>query len=113
MGLDLAGFKERLAKVNTLGRADLVKEVHREFPQISSAVMKELVDTLFGVMSQALLSKKRVEIRGFGTFTAHRKNPRKSYIPSKGKVSAVDAKWVVKFLTGKTFRGKLMAHCEE
>ena len=113
MSLDLAGFNERFANDGTLGRADLAKEVQREFPNIPQVVMREVVDTFFGVIAQAILSKKRVEIRGFGSFSAHRRNPRKSFIPSKGKLQKVDAKWVVKFLTGKTFKGKLMAHCED
>jgi integration host factor subunit beta len=113
MSLDLAGFKERQSGTNTLGRADLADEIQREFPKVPKVVMREIVDVFFGVISQALLAKKRVEIRGFGTLHAHRRNSRKSYIPSKGKISKVDANWTIKFVTGKVFRGKLMAHCEE
>ena len=113
MSFELAGFKERHATKDTLGRADLAKEIQREFPKVSMVVMREIVDGIFTVFSQALLAKKRIEIRGFGSFKAHRRAPRRSFIPANNKVQKVDAKWVVKFATGKVFKGKLMAHCED
>ena len=96
-----------------VGRDGIARELQRVSPGMSLTTLRSLTDAFFEVLESALLSGKRVEIRGFGTLRAHRRNPRRSFVPSKSKVVKVDARWVVRFDVGKPLKLRLMKELEK
>lgn len=96
-----------------VGRDGISRELQRVAPGQSLASLRSLTDAFFEVLESALLAGKRIEIRGFGTLRAHRRNQRVSYVPSKGKMVKVDARWVVRFDVGKPLKLRLMKELEK
>ena len=113
MTYDLAGFKERNKEKVIIGREDLARELQRQHQDLTLVGCRGLVETFIEVLKESLLAKKRVEIRGFGVFKAHRRAPRVSFSPVAGKKVKVDARWGIKFTTGKVMKAEMMANCEE
>jgi integration host factor subunit beta len=116
MAQDLGGMKDR-NKSGTLGRDALAAEVVRALDaqgilSIPKVRVREVVDEVFSTLTNALYAGLRVEIRGFGSLVAHRRNARRSFVPTKQKVMKVDARWTVLFRTPKEVKRKLMEHLE-
>ena len=110
MAKDLASFKER-NQSNAMGRDRIAAEVATRL-DISRGRARVMLDTTLDVIQEAMEAKKRVELRGFGTLLPHRRNTRRSFVPTKGKVVKVDAKWVVVFKTSKELKKRLMETLE-
>ena len=112
---DLGGFKDRNT-ADGIGRDGLAGEVALRVQMagvnISKVKVRHVLDELFAVVGEALLAGKRVEIRGFGSFKAIRKNSRRSFVPSKGKIVKVDARWTVRFETSDSVKRDLMKSLE-
>ncbi len=108
---DLAEFKERNPG-RGLGRDGLVREVAMAL-DLPKPRVREVVEKTLEVILECLESGKRVELRGFGVFKAHRANARRSYLPSKKAMVKVDAKWSVRFKTPDAVRRRLMERLED
>jgi len=112
MPQDLRSFKER-NPAERIGRDGLVKELAAKFPNRTKVELRELLDSLLDTMTEALLSGKRVELRGFCTMWPVRRSSRRAFSPISRKVHKLDARWVVRFQAGKTMKRALMEHLEE
>ena len=108
---DLAGFKERNKAVG-LSRVNLASELALKTGD-SKLHSRVVVDALMEVIQEALEAGKLVELRGFGSFWPKRKRERRSYVPTKGRVVKVDARWTVLFKTSKELKKSLMANLED
>lgn len=114
---DLGEFRER-NQGPAMGRDALGGEVARLLESqgvvsLSRPKARAVVDAVVEVLAAAALAGKRVEIRGFGSFSPHRANARRSFVPTKGKVVRVDAKWTVRFKVSKDLKKSLMEHLEK
>lgn len=58
-------------------------------------------------MSFALESGKRIEVRGFGSFSLHYRQPRLGRNPKTGEQVKLDAKSVPHFKAGKELRERV------
>ncbi|WP_440995925.1 integration host factor subunit beta [Arhodomonas sp. SL1] len=65
------------------------------------------VKTLLEQMSEALASGERIEIRGFGSFSLHRRPPRIGRNPKTGEAVALPGKYVPHFKPGKEMRERV------
>jgi len=63
-----------------------------------------IVETMFEAVREALKSKDKVEIRGFGSFSLHYRQPRTGRNPKTGKLVDVPAKRVPYFKPSKELR---------
>lgn len=116
MAMDLGEFKTRHAG-RAVGRDGLASEVVRRLAMagvegLSATKARAVVDEVFEVMAVAFKAGKRVEIRGFGSFRPIRKGQRRTFVPTKGRLIRVDARWIVKFDIGKTLKRDLMESLE-
>jgi len=73
----------------------------------------ETLDCLLDTLTEALLSGKRIELRGFCTMWPVRRGTRRAYSPIGKRVYKLDAHWTVRFTVGKTVKRALMEHLEE
>lgn len=110
MAKDLASFKERHSAV-ALGRDGIASEVARVM-DISKSKARVFLDVTLDAIQTALEAGKRVELRGFGSLFPHRRNTRRGFVPTKGKIVRIDAKWVVVFKTSKELKKTLMENLE-
>lgn len=78
--------------------------LNHELPpkQVESAV-KEILEQ----MVQSLSQGKRVEIRGFGSFSLHYRAPRVGRNPKTGEAVELDGKYVPHFKAGKELRERV------
>lgn len=114
--VDLTSFQDR-HQGKGLGREQVAAEVSRNLKEagldVSKARAREVLDEVLRVFETAMQAGKRIELRGFGTIHAHRRAVRRSFIPSKGKLQKVDARWVVKVETSKDLKKRLMQVLED
>jgi len=89
-----------------MNKSDLTKDLAKEL-DLPSQKSEEIVDTVFKIMTKALVEDGRIEVRGFGSFTV------KSYAgytgrnPKTGAETVVEPKKLPFFKVGKDFREKL------
>jgi integration host factor subunit beta len=58
-------------------------------------------------MANALVSKQRIEIRGFGSFSLHYRAPRTGRNPKTGGSVTLSGKYVPHFKPGKDLRDRV------
>ena len=88
-------------------RSDLVEVLEQEQNQLSERDVELAVKTMLERMSEALASGERIEIRGFGSFTLHFREPRIGRNPKTGDAVAVPGRHVPHFKPGKELRERV------
>jgi integration host factor subunit beta len=91
----------------TLTRSELIAELAASNPHLRVADVELIVTTIFDQITDALARGGRVELRGFGAFTARRRNARIGRNPRTGDEVSVDAKTRPFFKAGKELRDRL------
>ena len=84
----------------TLTKADLKESIHDQH-DISRKKSTEVVESLLGIMKNALENGEDVMISGFGKFCVKKKNERRGRNPATGETIKIAAKKVVKFRVAK------------
>lgn len=88
-------------------RSELVQILAEKNPHLYLRDIETIVDTFFEDITQALVKGDRVELRGFGAFSAKKREARVGRNPRTGESVNVDAKALPFFKTGKGLREKL------
>ena len=83
------------------------KHNHLPYKEVESAV-KMLIEQ----MSESLSIGKRIEIRGFGSFSLHFRPPRIGRNPKTGAPVPLSGKYVPHFKPGKELRERVNANSE-
>jgi len=86
-----------------MNRSDLIN-VFKEETTLSRKDAEKVVDTFFGSITEALANKKRVEIRGFGSFTVKKYKPYTGRNPKTGDKIKVSSKKLPFFKVGKELK---------
>lgn len=81
-------------------RSELVTLISQRFPQFQKADAIIAVDEILGAIGSALTAGRRVEIRGFGSFSVTYRRPRQARNPKTGERIRVPGKYVPKFTPG-------------
>jgi integration host factor subunit beta len=66
-------------------RSDLIARLCEQNPHLTTPEIERLVDTIFGAIEGALSNGMRVELRGFGVFTARERKARVGRNPRTGE----------------------------
>lgn len=85
-------------------KSDLINNLTSECHHLDEKMVDEAVREIIGLMSDALINNERIEIRGFGSFSLHHREPRQARNPRTGEIVMVDAKSVPHFKPGKALR---------
>ena len=88
-------------------KSELIDEVSRQEPELSRRDIEIVVNTIFDTMTLALARHDRIEIRGFGSFTAKPRRARDARNPRTGEAVSVPQKWVPFFTVGKELRERI------
>ncbi|MRR56817.1 MAG: integration host factor subunit beta [Deltaproteobacteria bacterium] len=88
-------------------KSELIALLSRRFPTLSVADTRFTVDLLLGVMTHALATGNRIEIRGFGTFSVTHRPAREGRNPKSGEKVLVPEKRVAHFKAGKELRKRV------
>ncbi len=88
-------------------RSELVQAIAASNPQLTKEIVENLIDTIFGEITEALAANRRVELRGFGAFSTRARDARVGRNPRTGTSVSVSAKRVPYFKPGKELRERL------
>jgi len=88
-------------------KSELVKRIASQNPHLFERDIEKIVNAILDEMIEALRHGDRVELRGFGMFSAKLREARQGRNPKTGAVVAVGKKAVPYFKTGKEMRQRL------
>ena len=88
-------------------KSELIEIIARKQSHLASKDIELAVKTVLEQMSNALSSGRRIEIRGFGSFSLHFRPPRMGPKPKTGESVACPGKYVPHFKPGKDLRDRV------
>ena len=91
-------------------RSDLINRLAEAHPHLYLRDIQRIVDTVFEQIALALGRGDRVELRGFGAFSARMRSERLGRNPRTGDEVAVSSKAALHFKAGKELRERLNGH---
>ena len=74
-------------KKDTFTRSDIEASLRKEFSNISKTDLNAAIDVILNSITEAVALDKKIEIRGFGTFSKKVIRPRRFSNPKTKKVS--------------------------
>ena len=88
-------------------KSELIESIARKQKHLPGKDVELAVKHLLELMSEALSEGKRIEIRGFGSFSLHYRPPRLGRNPKTGEAVALSGKYVPHFKPGKDLRERV------
>ncbi|MFT4824250.1 MAG: integration host factor subunit beta [Halioglobus sp.] len=88
-------------------KSELIELIAASQTQLSSKDVELAIKTILEQMSQALSTGERIEIRGFGSFSLHYREPRRGRNPKTGDAVELTGKFVPHFKPGKELRERV------
>ena len=82
----------------------LIERIAIRYPALPSRDVELAVKAIFDRMSRQLVEGGRIELRGFGSFSLHRRRARVGRNPKTGESVVLDSKAVPHFKPGKELR---------
>ncbi len=89
-----------------MNKSDLIKALSKGM-DLPIQKADEIVDMAFDTMSRSLVSGDRIEIRGFGSFTARQYESYTGRNPGTGEKKVVEAKRLPFFKAGQDLKDRL------
>ena len=90
-----------------MNKSDLVKSILKKNNKYKISQIETIVDIFFREIRTALSQKKRIEIRGFGSFFTKTREKRIGINPQNGKNIEIEKKVHPKFKMGKILFKKI------
>lgn len=88
-------------------KSELIERIAAKQPQLSIKDIELAVRAVLEHMSQTLAQGERIEIRGFGSFSLHYREPRQGRNPKTGDTVELAGKYVPHFKPGKEMRERV------
>lgn len=88
-------------------KSELIELIAGRQTQLSAKDVELALKTILEHMSQTLATGERIEIRGFGSFSLHYREPRKGRNPKTGDAVQLTGKYVPHFKPGKELRERV------
>src|SRR5215218_6370120 len=88
-------------------KSELIERIAEQNPHLYQRDVEIVVNTILGTITAALARGDRVELRGFGMFTAKRRNARTGRDPRNGEWVAVSEKVVPAFKPSQDMHRRL------
>ena len=85
-------------------KSELIENLSTKHPTLSAKEVEGIVKDILELIAQSLEEGNRIEVRGFGSFSLHHRQPRVGRNPKTGKAVDVAAKAVPHFKPGKALR---------
>ncbi len=89
-------------------RSELIATLAMRQNHLTAMDVDFAVRVILETMSEALAAGRRIEIRGFGSFSLHYRPPRLARNPKSGEAVSVEAKFVPHFKPGKLLREQVL-----
>ncbi|GBE12382.1 DNA-binding protein HU [bacterium BMS3Bbin14] len=89
-------------------KRELINEVAGQLGGYYKQDIAVAVDIILGEIAQALIDGRRVEIRGFGSFSVRTRKPRSTKNPKTGKMMNIPARKTLHFTMSKSLKEVLI-----
>ena len=89
-------------------KRDLVNAVTEEMDGYLKKDISQAIDIVLESITDALAQKRRVEIRGFGSFSVRQRNARTTKNPRTGKIMQIPPRKNVHFTMSKSLKEALV-----
>ncbi len=89
-------------------KRELVNEVAGQLGGYYKQDIAHAVDIILEEISQALIDERRVEIRGFGSFSVRSRKPRSTKNPKTGKIMNIPVRKTLHFTMSKSLKEVLI-----
>ncbi|WP_264297458.1 integration host factor subunit beta [Salinicola avicenniae] len=93
----------------SMTKSELIEQIAARRPELSAKEVESAVRVILDDITNALADGGRVEIRGFGSFSLHFREPRTGRNPKTGDPVDLDGKFVPHFKPGKELREQVNA----
>ena len=88
-----------------MSRPELIKQLKKKHPKLNKLQLEIIIDTFFQSIEEALINKRSIELRGFGTFfTKEIKEKYSARNPKTGELIYVPKKNKIRFRPSKQFK---------
>lgn len=88
-------------------KSELIEQLAMRKPELSIKQVESAVKLLLDQITESLATGGRVEVRGFGSFSLHYREPRQGRNPKTGDSVQLDGKFVPHFKPGKELRDQV------
>ncbi len=88
-------------------KSELIERIAERQTQLSAKDVELAVKSMVEQMAQTLAGGDRIEIRGFGSFSLHYREPRLGRNPKTGESVGLAGKYVPHFKPGKELRERV------
>ena len=88
-------------------KSELIERIAEQQEQLSLKDVELAIKLMLEHMSQVLATGERIEIRGFGSFSLHYREPRIGRNPKTGESVSLEGKYVPHFKPGKEMRDRV------
>lgn len=88
-------------------KSELIESLVAKYPVIAVKSVDESVKEILEQMMKTLEQGERIEVRGFGSFSLHYRQPRVGRNPKTGESVKLDAKYVPHFKAGKELKERV------
>lgn len=90
-------------------KSELIANLAAKMTHLPEKQVSDCINRILELMSDALVDNKRIEIRGFGSFSLHYRPPRNAHNPKTGDKVVTQAKYSPHFKPGKELRERVDA----
>jgi integration host factor subunit beta len=88
-------------------KSELIEHITARMMHLSERQVADGINKILELMSEALIKNQRIEIRGFGSFSLHYRQPRNAHNPKTGEKVMTAAKYSPHFKPGKELRERV------
>jgi len=90
-----------------MNKSELFEKIFKSTHPMSKKIIEKLIKKILEYMVFTLMQKKRIEIRGFGSFSLHYRVARMGRNPKTGKKVDIKERYVPFFKPGKSLKDKV------
>ena len=90
-------------------KSELIESLAAKMTHLPEKQVADSINHILELMSEALINGKRIEVRGFGSFSLHYRPPRNAHNPKTGEKVVTKAKYSPHFKPGKELRERVDA----
>jgi integration host factor subunit beta len=91
----------------TITKSQLIQRVTQLASDVNPKSIESAVQLILDELSLALVQDQRIEVRGFGSFSLHRRSAGKGRNPRTGELIDLDEKIVPHFKPGKALKDRV------
>jgi integration host factor subunit beta len=99
--------------VMALTKSELIERIVAKQSLLTAKDVELAVKTIVEQMSESLSTGERIEIRGFGSFSLHFREPRVGRNPKTGEAVTLAGKYVPHFKPGKELKDRVNEKLQE